>query len=333
MPVPVSFWGTSDISTKLLKSLLSDPRFEVKYVLTRKDKPRSQRGRKILPTPVKAFAIEKGIKVFTPDSLRDPAFQESLKQFEIRFHVVLAYGKIIPREIFEEPLMGAVNFHASLLPELRGASPIESALLEGHQKTGWSLQKINVGLDTGDILHQSALDIDWEDDRSSLYLKLNELLLSEANDMLYSFSQGKLRAVPQNEEKATFSGKLHPGSGNIHWKESARRIRNQARALTPEPSVFTYFKNKRIKIFFNLKAPPDEIQKIRYESPPGSMIIEKQTLSIVCGDGFALPIERVQFNGKPKIQVQDFINGYLNKAEYRHTNMASQDRPFFSSVY
>ena len=280
-------------------------------MVTKKDKPRSPRGRQILPTPVKKIAVENDIRVFSPDALKDSSFHESLNKIKIRFHVVLAYGKMIPKEIFEVPPLGAVNFHASLLPKLRGASPIETALLENHDQTGWSLQKINEGLDAGDVLYQSAVEITWEDDQGSLHSKMKKLLLTCANDSLYAFSEGRLKANPQERGLATFCTKLRSESGNIDWRKNAIQVRNQARALIPRLSVFTCFKDQKIKIFFDLKTSLDEIKKTQYKAPPGTIIIGKQGLLVVCGDGFALPMDRVQLSGKTVIQVKDFINGYL----------------------
>ena len=282
----ISFWGSPKISAELFKSLLADRRFNVLYAVTQPDKPRSQRGRQIIPSAVKQIAEQipqelnqNKIPVFTPEKLSDVSFLKNIQSFQAELHVVFAYGKIIPENIFNQPNLGSVNFHASLLPELRGAAPIEFALWQGKTKTGWSLQKINDKLDTGCIIEQVKCSITWEDNQESLYDKMQRLLLNHAGDMLERFQKGESKPFDQNESKATYCRKIISNDRKLDWSLNTVAIRNIGRALSNRPGVFSYFDKKPVKIFFDFTTSLEEIQKRKYLSyRPGKIIIEDQHL-------------------------------------------------------
>ena len=322
MSVSISFWGSPALSASLLENLLQDTRFAVKYVVTQPDKPRSRRGRKVEPSPVKKKAQENKLTVFSPDRLSEPSFVKAIGAIPVEFHLVLAYGKIIPETIFSQPPKGSINFHASLLPLLRGAAPIEFSLWEAHLKTGWSLQQITSKLDAGDVIDQVSLEIEWEDHQSRLHEKMQKLLLGSANDMIHAFWMKKQKPMPQNEEAATHCRKVTPSDGEIDWGKPLISIRNQARALGEKPGVFCSYKNKKhpdrkIKIFFDFSIKKETILTERYDRrSPGEFVVKntdtgQKELWIVCGDRYALPVESMQPGGKPKIKASDFINGYV----------------------
>ena len=321
--IPISFWGSPALAARVLEKLLQDSRFEVRYAVTQPDRPRSRRGRKVESSPVKKKARESQIPVFSPENLSEPSFQKTIGEIHVELHLVLAYGKLIPEIIFNKPPLGALNFHASLLPLLRGAAPIEFSLWESHLKTGWSLQQIVSRLDAGDIISQVSLDIEWEDHQSRLHEKMQKLLLGTAGDMIHAFSQGVQKPLPQNEEKATYCRKLTPTDGEINWEKPCIETRNQARALCEKPGVFCFYKSRKdqkekLKLFFDFSVKKEMLLAEKYHDKlPGDFVVKKgraggKELWVVCGDRYALPVEFVQMSGKPKLGVFDFVNGYVN---------------------
>ncbi len=313
MAISISFWGSPPLSVKLLENLLCDTRFKVEFVVTQPDRSRSNRGRKIESSPVKLKAQENKIPVFTPENLKESKFQNKINCIAIRFHVVLAYGQIIPKVIFDHPPLGAINFHASLLPLLRGAAPIEFALWESHLKTGWSLQRITSKLDAGDIIAQIPLDIAWEDHQYLLHTKMENILLNFANDMVYNFSKETKNKIQQSEDLATYSKKIYSIDGEMKWNKSALDLRNQARALEMKPGIFSFCRGKKIKIFLNFSVKEKIIFDQKYVNElPGNLLIKENELWVICGDYYALPISSIQISGRPKISATDFINGYMS---------------------
>ena len=219
---------------------------------------------------------------------------------------------MIPHTIFNNPPQGAVNFHASLLPLLRGAAPIEFSLWKSHLLTGWSLQRIVSTLDAGDIIDQVSLEIKWEDHQYGLQEKMEKLLIKNANEMLYHFSKGEKKHTPQNENLVTYCRKIKPADGEIYWKKLSTDIRNQARALGNRPGVFIMQNNKKIKIFFDFSVSEEKILKEQYlNKSPGDLLIKEKELWVVCGDHFALPIKSLKISDKPEILSSDFMNGYM----------------------
>ena len=302
----ISFWGTPYISAALLKQLLSHSRFKVEYVVTQKDKPRSVRGREIQPSPVKKTALDSGIQILEPDSLKkqkDEIFSY-MNLHPVDCHVILAYGKIIPRELYENANLGAVNFHASLLPDLRGASPVESALINGNSKTGWTLQKINSDLDAGDILKTVSLSIEYNDTKDLLYQKMTELLLQFAADALLDFERGLLQPEKQDHQKANYCGKIHSETGKLNFNEPAEKIRNLARALHERPGVYTGWNGKKIKLFIDFSSDiiPDSHSKC-------GEIVKIDSLLWIKATGGLLPVSHLQLDGKKKTDILSFLNG------------------------
>lgn len=323
-PLSISYWGSPYISALLFQKLLEDPDFEVRYVLSQGDKPRSNRSREVQPTPVKKAALEAGIPVYTPASLKkllqkDPETYATITSEQVDLHVIFAYGKIIPEELFNAPRLGSVNFHASILPLLRGASPIESALLEDFQTTGWTMQRMVQELDAGDVLAKTEIDLPWEYDANALTSALMESLLEFAPRALVDYNDGKLTPVPQNASEATFCGKFTTEMGLIDWSQNALTIRNLARALQGRSGVYSHLKthgNKKIKLTFDLAVPKDEIiasQNTPEGAPPAPGAITKIDSShiwIACGDSLSLPVSELQLEGRKRMSAQDFANGY-----------------------
>ncbi len=322
--VHVSYWGTPEISESFCSLIARDDRFKIEYIVTQPDRSRSKRGQRILPSPVKKIALELGIPVFTPENLKETSMIEEFKKYPIDFHIVLAYGNLIPKNICSNPPKGAVNFHASLLPDLRGASPIEYALLRGYEKTGWTLQRISEKLDSGNILKQIQVAIHWEDWKEILIQRMQNVLLENGCNILLDFAQGRLKDTVQPEEKANYCQKIHPSMGKIYWNHQAEAIRNHCRAYTSKPGAFTLFRNKKIKLFIDFQIPKEKIEKVsNKEALPGSTFILDDVLWVVCGDHYCLPVERVQPEGKGSISGKDFLNGYARGKEVQFTELCA----------
>lgn len=314
--IRIAFWGSPVISALLLQLLYNCSDFEIIFVVTQPDKARSSRGQKTLPTPVKKFAQENNLPVLAPSSLKKEkeSILQLLKEKQVDFQVVLAYGKIISQEIFDFTSLGTVNFHASLLPLLRGAAPIEFALFHGFNETGWTLQRINKRMDAGDIYFQSTVDIDFFDTRETLYDKLTKNLKTTAVSALRDYAHGRLIATKQNESQASYCQKISSTDARIDWQLSAEQLRNQARAFGNKNTLFAFYqanentKAKRIKLFIDVHVKEKDFLKT--QDSPGTITQINQHLWIAAGNQLAIPIHRVQLEGKKELDVQSFLNGH-----------------------
>jgi len=310
----VSFWGSPEISAVLLERLVKTPEIEIEFVVTQEDKPRSYRGRQDEPTAVKKKANEFNIPVFTPKSLKKNSddLYKQLAQFDVDVNIVFAYGKIIPERFFALPRHGSLNFHASLLPRFRGASPIEQALLEGDEKTGWTMQKMVEKLDAGDIYYTHEVEVKWEDDFSSLLERLITELVRFAPEVIGKYARGELSGMPQNDDEATHCGKIDPEMGKVDWFLPYLKIRNLARAMANRGGLYSFYNNRKCKLFVDLSVDKATILKTSGgEKPPGSISqITDDLLWVACNDSHNIPIKFIQPEGKKKLTVKEFVNGY-----------------------
>ena len=310
----ISFWGSPEISVILLEELVKNPGIQVEFVVTQEDKPRSYRGKLEEPTPVKKKADHYNIPVFTPKSLKknsDELFAQ-ISQFSVDLNVVFAYGKIIPERFFNLPRLGSLNFHASLLPNLRGASPIEHALLQGDEKTGWTMQKMNAELDAGDMYYIHEVEIKWEDDYNSLTQRLMTELISFSGNILEQYTSGKLVPVHQKNEMATHCGKIDTDQGKINWFDSVFNVRNRARAMSNRGGIYSFLNTKKYKIFPDLQIDRETILKSsEFAKQPGIIAMATdQHIWISCNNNQSLPVKYIQPEGKKKLTPREFINGY-----------------------
>lgn len=308
----IVFWGTPGIAARFARHLVEDAKekFRVTACVTQAEKIVQRQGRAVVRSPVHELALEKQIPVFTPRSLKkeSESLLSELQKIGFDIFVVLAYGKILPQNIIDAPRYHSVNFHASLLPLLRGASPIEHSLLHGFTETGWTLQRIVQELDAGDILSQTRIAIDAAETTGTLYEKLTADLLTHGVRMIESAIEGKEVPRAQDESKATFCGKISTQDGRIDFTKCATDVRNRYRAFTPRPGVFTYFKEKKIKLDFDLnKLPLPAPDKMN----PGEILREgKDTVYVVCGDTQMLKISALTPEGKRALTPLEFLNGY-----------------------
>jgi len=286
------FFGTPQIAAYCLEEILKE--YTVSCVVTSPDKP-AGRGRKLTQSPVKELSLTRNIPVLQPQSLKDPSLHEQMKEFECDLFVVVAYGKIIPRLLFDMPRYGTINLHPSLLPLYRGAAPIQWALINGEKRTGITVQRINEELDAGEILLQDSIDIPIDMTAGELY----DLVLPKGAAMLLKtiagFQDNIITSEPQDHSRATYCGKIDTETARIDWNNTSMEIHNMVRGLNPRPAAWTTFRDKKIKIW---RTMPVAIHIF-----PGKRLIAQT------GSG-ALEIFQLQPETKKSMDSRSFLNGY-----------------------
>lgn len=310
----ISIWGSHQLTVTLLKELHSFSKVSISLIVTQSDKRRSQRGKTILPTSTKKFAMEHEIPVITPQNLNDKDTQTEIidlsEKLNIVCHIVLAYGKIIPKKIYESPKYQSINFHASLLPNLRGPSPIESAILQQKQQTGWTLQKICQKCDAGDIIFQDPWDIEKYDTKDTLYEKFTSRLSYITTSWVIQYLTQQYSSTPQIESNATYCFKLSTDNRKIFWNNSIEFIYTQYQAFANKPGVYTFFKQEPAYIIIDLNyslqnyihVDSFEIGIIHYDD-------DKTIFWVVCKNG-GIPVSHIKLSNKKLISALDFFNSY-----------------------
>jgi methionyl-tRNA formyltransferase len=243
----IIFMGTPDFSVPSLKTIFSEE-YELIGVVTQPDRPRG-RGKRLLPSPVKKWALEKGINIYQPLRARDEEFITQIEDLAPDLIVTAAYGQILPKKILDIPPLGCINVHASLLPKYRGASPIQQAILDGETKTGITIMYMDEGMDTGDIILQKETPIHPDENSGDLHDRLADLGAKALRESLKLFTVEKPVGIPQAHEDATYCQKIDKAMGRINWGMNIDRIRNHIRALTPWPGAYTYIGSMRLKVY------------------------------------------------------------------------------------
>ncbi|GAB6183830.1 methionyl-tRNA formyltransferase [Thermodesulfovibrio hydrogeniphilus] len=292
----IIFFGTPEFAVPTLKALI-EAKEKILLVVTQPDKPKG-RGKKFQPTEVKKAALEFGLPVIQPEKIKDESFVNMSKQLNAEFGVVVAFGRILPKEVFNAPKYGCINLHASLLPKYRGAAPIQWALIKGEKVTGVTIMQIDEGLDTGPIYLQKEVPIDDEDNAETLSKKLSEIGANLIVEAVKKIRQG-LKPVAQHGEPV-YAPPLKKEDGKINWEASARSIFNLIRGTYPWPCAYCFFKDERIKI---IKA-----QVLEGKAPPGLIVKAKNDLIVGTSEGL-LKILLIQPEGKRIMTSQEFIAG------------------------
>jgi methionyl-tRNA formyltransferase len=289
---------------------------EIVAVVTRQDKP-SGRGNGVVFSPVKARALELGLPVWQPGSLRRPENLEELRRLAPDVIVVAAFGQILRREVLELPRLCCLNVHASLLPRHRGASPIAGAILAGDQQTGVTVMLMDEGLDTGDILSQQAIPITQDDTTATLSEKLSKVGAELLLETLPRWSEGTLSRRPQDESQATQTRLLRKEDGVIDWRLPAEVLARQVRAYTPWPGAATPWRGKTLKV---LKVAVQEAGATQNKAPQSEEAQEivgqvslrasggSKALVVRCGQG-VLRLEVLQLEGKRALNADEFVRG------------------------
>ncbi len=294
------FMGTPQFAVHPLRALV-DAGHEVVGVVTRTDKP-SGRGRSVAPPAVKLAADQMGLHVYQPGRVREPAFIEGLRGLRPEVIVVAAYGQILPKEILSIPKYRCINIHASLLPQYRGAAPINWAIIRGETKAGITIMQMDEGMDTGGILMQENIPIDPGDTAGTLTDKLSALGARLIITALPLIEAGTLVPMPQDSSRATLAPLLKKEHGLLDWTLPAEEIRNLVRGLTPWPGAYAFLDGKLLKIL--------ETEVVPGKGEPGVLYQDsKNVLDIGTGNGL-LRIIRIQPEGKKPMTAGEFLRGH-----------------------
>jgi methionyl-tRNA formyltransferase len=297
--VRVLFWGTPEFATAPLRALLGEG-FEVVGVVTQPDKPQG-RSREIIPSPVKKIATEEEIPLFQPKNARDPELLEKLTAVKPDISVVVAYGHILPKKIIDLPAKGTLNIHASLLPALRGAAPIQAAIRQGLTETGVTVMRVVPALDAGPILLQVETQIFEDETYGELRERLSELGALTLIETLSLISIDKGKETKQDDSRATYVPKITRESSRIDWNAGALEVSRLIRASDPKPGAFTKTPNGDVKMF-----GPKMMDGITGE--PGEVLKTTGELVVACGID-ALRISEVQPAGKSRMSAQEWVRG------------------------
>ncbi len=296
----IVFVGSDTIGTKLLQSLSEN--FNLSLVITGKDKAIG-RKLKIQENPIKNTAKILGLKIFQPDNINSNDSLKKIKDYHPDMVIVMAYGQILSEEFIKLAKIDCLNVHTSLLPKYRGASPIQSAILNGEKKTGLSLMKVIKKMDAGPIYKQFEVVISEKENSTSLSEKLSQLSSEKIPKILIEIQNG-LMAKSQNEKKVSYCKKIHKSDGEINWFESAKKILAKINAFNPWPGTYTFFNGKRLKIL--------SAKIVNIKTPQNASLFQKE--GIICGENAILPTF-LQIEGKKPQSFLDFINGHPNFIE------------------
>jgi len=301
----IIFMGTPELAAASLSALLRESAFQIVSVVTQPDRPKG-RELKLQPSPVKQIALSAGVPVLQPLKARDEKFIAELRALQPELIAVAAFGQILPKAILDLPRWGCLNVHTSLLPKYRGASPIQSAILNGETETGVTIMKMDVGLDTGDILTQRATPIHDEDNAATLHDRLAqlgaELLVKTIPDLL----AGKVQPRPQPHELATHVPKIKKEDGRIDWQQPARVIWNRVRAFTPWPGAFTFLPTQAQPLFLKVW----QAAMAPGQGTPGEILsADKNGVVIACGEA-ALCVTSLQREGGRRMSAPEFLAGH-----------------------
>lgn len=304
----VLFFGTADIGIPTLDALAKDDRFDMKLVVTQPDK-KAGRSQKITQSPVKIYAQYLELPVADPERLKGNKEFEKFERFVNDLHpdlfVVFAYGNILPASLLAIPRYGAINIHASLLPEYRGASPIQQAILDGKKETGITIMRMNEKMDEGDILYVKRISIGNDETAESLKGKMAVVSAGIIGDAIAAYRSGELKPIPQDHTRATVCKKIEKEDGEVKWNDmEAEKIERMIRAFTPWPGCWTTWRGKRIKIV-EASVANGISEKIR----AGHMTLTQERCLVGTKKG-TIEVKVLQPEGKQTMKIEDFINGY-----------------------
>jgi methionyl-tRNA formyltransferase len=299
-PLRIIFAGTPDFAAKHLSALLNSAH-EVIAVYTQPDRP-AGRGKKLKPSDVKQLALSSDIPVYQPKILRDETAQQVLSALNADLMVVVAYGLILPQVVLDTPRLGCINVHGSLLPRWRGAAPIQRAIWAGDAETGVTIMQMDIGLDTGAMLHKVTCPIATDETSASLYDKLAELGPQGLLETLDQISEQTAIAQEQDDAQANYAAKLSKEEANIDWTQSAVAIERQIRAFNPWPVSYTQIAEQNVKIW------QAGVIDATTDLQPGTVIsATKQGIQVATGEGI-LNLLNLQLAGKKAMPVQDILN-------------------------
>lgn len=298
----VIFMGTPDFAVKTLEKII-EAGHEVVLVVTQPDKPKG-RGKMMQFPPVKECALAHGVEVFQPARIREQECIEVLRTYQPDIIVVAAFGQILPKEILDMPQYGCINVHASLLPKYRGAAPIQWAVINGDEKSGVTIMRMDVGLDNGDMIAKEEVVLAADETGGSLFDRLAETGAALCVKTMSQIEEGNVTYTPQREDEATHVSMIHKELGRIDWTQSAEVIERLIRGLNPWPSAYTILNGKTFKIW------NASILAEVGENEPGTVIkVSRKEMWVQTGAG-VLALKEVQLEGKKRMETDAFLRGY-----------------------
>ncbi len=300
-PLRIVFMGTPDFAKPSLQALIEGPN-QVVAVVCQPDRQRG-RGKVLSPPPVKMLAEQHNIPVLQPPSVRKESFSEQLRELAPDLLVVVAYGKILPASLLQLPRLGAINVHGSLLPQYRGAAPIQWAVINGETETGITIMQLDEGMDTGDILLTVPVAIGPQERAGELFDRLARLGGETLGPAIERLNQGQLTPQPQDHTLASAAPMLTKEMGHLDWSLTSARLHCLIRGLDPWPSAYGFIEGKRYR-FFN-----PEIVRYQAAQPPGTLCrVDNQGLLIATGED-SLLIREIQPEGKKRMEVATCLHG------------------------
>lgn len=297
----IVFWGTPDFATSPLRALIGEG-FDVVGVITQPDRPRGRSRSQLDPSPVKLVALEEGIPILQPERPRGPEFVQALRDLAPDLSVVVAYGHILPREVIDLPTQGTLNIHASLLPKLRGAAPIQAAIAEGLEETGVTIMRMVPALDAGPVIHTLTAPILPDETGGELTLRLSELGATALLEALALMEFGEAAERAQDDAQATYAAKIEREHALVDWDVSAAVVARRIRAYDPKPGAWSVLGGAEVRLF-GARAITDR------SGAPGEVLeTDELGLIVACGTG-AVAIKEVHPAGKRRMAALDWAQG------------------------
>ena len=298
------FWGTSSFAVPALRALLGEG-FDVVGVVTQPDRAVGRSRSTLVPSPVKGVALAEELPLYQPESPKDESFLAQLRALEPELSVVISYGHIMSAPLIALPTHGTINVHASLLPALRGAAPIQGAVRAGLAETGVTIMRMVQALDAGPILLQARTPVARDETAGELEARLSELGALALVEALTLMSLGRLQETPQDDARATYAPKILREMARIDWNESADAVGRHVRAYDPKPGAFTTHRGGEIKLFGAVVADPSS----HSTHAPGTVIsIDSRGMLVACGAGFVL-ISCAQQAGRTRVGPEEWMRG------------------------
>ena len=304
----IMFMGTPDFARVNLQKLVESG-YEVCSVVSQPDRPRGRKMEMTMPE-VKEYALSQGLAVYQPETLNDGAFLPVLEEYNPDVIVVVAYGKLLPKYILDFPKYGCINVHGSLLPKYRGSAPVQWSVINGDEVTGVTTMYMNEGMDTGDILLQKEIEINYHETGGMLMERMAGIGAELLVRTLEGLENGTVKALPQNENEATKAPMLRKEMGLICWNDSAKKIESLVYGMQPWPTAYFETEKGPVKVF--------ELDVTHKDSGlnPGCVVSADKTLVVQTGEG-QVEIKELQLQGKKRMSAEDFLRG--NKFEKGQT--------------
>ena len=311
----IVFFGTPEFAVESLKRLV-DGGYNVVAVVTMPDKP-AGRGRQLQQSDVKRFAVERGLPVLQPVSLKDEAFISELSALQAQLFIVIAF-RMLPEAVWQMPPLGTFNLHASLLPRYRGAAPINWAVMNGDKETGVTTFFLKHEIDTGDVIQQRSCPIGRHDNVEVVYDRLMTMGADMVLETVDSIIAGNVKPIPQDQlltagQQPTPAPKIFKDTCRIDWTRPAEELYNHIRGLSPYPAAWTILLDETGKEITTLKAfeTSEPLPFTNGEMPlPGTLVADRKTLRIACGDGW-LEVLSLQQSGKKRMETDAFLRGFI----------------------